>query len=145
MIVHIASRRCEGWHPSPATSTGPVASVVLPIPSCPLSFLPQHLTPPPLTIAQVWSYPRAMATAETPGERIVVDIKSTIIYMLIVYIQLSVDQSIYRHILLTTVLSTNKFLWRKGGGAFMSLTYILYYIYIIIIKCFLSYVGNVSM
>ncbi len=41
---------------------------MLPIPSCPLLFLPQHLTPPPATIAHVCSSPEAMAMAERPGE-----------------------------------------------------------------------------
>ncbi len=52
---------------SPATSAGRVASVVLPIPSCPLLLLPQHLTPPPLTTAHVWEPPTAMGAAVVPA------------------------------------------------------------------------------
>ncbi len=37
------------------------------MPSCPLKLTPQHLTPPPASIAHVWLAPRAMAVAETPA------------------------------------------------------------------------------
>jgi hypothetical protein len=57
---------CRGGHLSPATSTGLVASVLLPMPSSPSLLKPQHLTPPPLTIAHVRPRPVAMATAKTP-------------------------------------------------------------------------------
>ncbi len=64
----VQERTSEGGHPSPATSAGRVVvSVVLMMPSCPLPLAPQHLTPPPLTIAHVCIDPRAMVTAETPG------------------------------------------------------------------------------
>ncbi len=56
-----------GGRPSPATSAGLVACVLLPMPSSPFQLAPQHLTPPPLTIAHVWYPPRAMATAEMPA------------------------------------------------------------------------------
>jgi hypothetical protein len=41
--------------------------VVLSIPSWPLVFLPQHFTPPPVTITHVQEPPTAMAVAVTPG------------------------------------------------------------------------------
>ncbi len=62
-------RHTQGGGQSPSTSTKLVASVVVPMPSCPFQFRPQHLTPPPLTIAHVWYPPRAMATAEMPARR----------------------------------------------------------------------------
>ena len=37
----------------PTTFTGMLLLVVVPSPNCPVSFLPQHLTPPALVIAQV--------------------------------------------------------------------------------------------
>src|SRR5207237_1185347 len=46
---------------SPETSTGVWRSVVVPSPSWPQSLLPQHLTPPALVRAQVWSPPAAIA------------------------------------------------------------------------------------
>jgi hypothetical protein len=71
LCVNIVSRRREGGLPSPATSTGlaRVASILMPMPSCPFQLAPQHLTPPPIEITHVCSSPRAMATADTPGER----------------------------------------------------------------------------
>ncbi len=50
---------------SPGTSTGLDWSSVSPMPNWPLKLLPQHLTPPPLAIMQVWRYPKAIAMAET--------------------------------------------------------------------------------
>jgi hypothetical protein len=70
LLLNTISRRCEG-HPSPATSTGLVDSILLPMPSCPFQLAPQHLTPPPIAITHVCSSPTAMATAETSGERAV--------------------------------------------------------------------------
>ena len=43
------------------TSTGTKLLVVLPLPSCPYSLLPQHLTAPPLVMAQLWALPALMA------------------------------------------------------------------------------------
>ena len=40
--------------------------IMVQLPSCPLLLSPQHLTYPPLTIAQEWEAPKAMAVAETP-------------------------------------------------------------------------------
>jgi hypothetical protein len=37
------------------------------MPSWPTSLLPQHFTPPPITIAHVWKTPVAMAMAEPPA------------------------------------------------------------------------------
>jgi hypothetical protein len=44
------------------TCTGVVLFVVLPLPSWPLSFAPQHCTPP-FTTAQVWNLPAATVCA----------------------------------------------------------------------------------
>ncbi len=52
---------------APGTATGLVCCEVFPMPSCPLTLPPQHLTPPPSTIAHVWLAPKAMAVAETPA------------------------------------------------------------------------------
>src|SRR3989304_437900 len=52
---------------SPRTSTGARLPVVVPLPSCPKSFLPQHLTPPSVVSAQVWGLPTS--TAATPLAR----------------------------------------------------------------------------
>src|SRR5437588_329975 len=46
---------------SPETSTGVERLVVVPSPTCPQAFQPQHLTPPVLVIAQLWEEPAAMA------------------------------------------------------------------------------------
>ena len=46
---------------SPDTSTGVVRSVVVPSPSCPKLFRPQHLTPPVSVSAHVWEPPAAIA------------------------------------------------------------------------------------
>src|SRR5689334_25192156 len=43
----------ESTSVSPDTGTGVSRSKVVPSPSCPLSFWPQHLTEPPLSKAQV--------------------------------------------------------------------------------------------
>ncbi len=51
---------------APATSAGLYLFSVLPMPSWPALFKPQHLTPPPVTIAHVLISPEAMATAEIP-------------------------------------------------------------------------------
>src|SRR5438874_53966 len=48
---------------SPLTSTGTLLSVVVPFPSSPAPFCPQHLTAPPLVTAQVSSMPASMAAA----------------------------------------------------------------------------------
>ncbi len=53
--------------PAPDTGTGLACCEVLPMPSCPALLSPQHLTPPPASIAHVWLNPRAMAVAETPA------------------------------------------------------------------------------
>jgi len=45
----------------PETSTGKLLHVVVPSPSRPLLFCPQHLTPPVLKSAQVWEPPAAIA------------------------------------------------------------------------------------
>src|SRR3990172_8273091 len=45
----------------PETSTGTLFSIVMPFPSSPLSLEPQHLPPPSLVSAQVWSAPAAIA------------------------------------------------------------------------------------
>src|SRR5438552_10668582 len=47
---------------SPTTSTGVARLIVVPSPSWPQAFQPQHLTPPPLVSAQVWAESAAMAT-----------------------------------------------------------------------------------
>src|SRR5256885_2076253 len=39
----------------PATSTGVLLAVIVPSPSPPLLLSPQHFTPPPVVITQVWS------------------------------------------------------------------------------------------
>jgi hypothetical protein len=49
---------------SPLTGTGVELSLKLPLPNWPTSFLPQHLTAPPLARAQLCSSPAA--TAVTP-------------------------------------------------------------------------------
>ena len=55
--------------PSPRfTVTGLLASCVLPMPSWPLLFEPQHLTPPPEMSKQVCWNPRARAVEEISGE-----------------------------------------------------------------------------
>src|SRR3712207_5367873 len=46
----------------PVTSTGVDETDVVPLPSCPLSFTPQHLTPPGFSSAQVWLEPADTAT-----------------------------------------------------------------------------------
>src|SRR5215212_8258444 len=45
----------------PTTPTGVVRAVVVPSPSSPARFVPQHLTAPEVTRAQVWSEPAAIA------------------------------------------------------------------------------------
>src|SRR3990172_8874048 len=45
----------------PETSTGLLLSVVVPLPSWPEPLEPQHLTPPSLVSAHVWSRPAAIA------------------------------------------------------------------------------------
>src|SRR5689334_14133513 len=45
----------------PLTLTGVVWSVVVPSPSWPYLFHPQHLTPPSRVTTQVWAYPAARA------------------------------------------------------------------------------------
>ncbi len=74
MYMYKARKRMfkdEGREPS--TSSGLHQShhpgMLLPMPRCPLSLLPQHLTPPPVAMMQVWPQPHAMAVAETPGGR----------------------------------------------------------------------------
>jgi hypothetical protein len=52
---------------APATSVGCVEASVLPMPSCPSLLAPQHLTPPPVTMAHVCHRPMAMATVAIPG------------------------------------------------------------------------------
>jgi hypothetical protein len=47
------------------TVTGEVLVVPLPSPSCPLESLPQHLTDPVVSLAQVWSPPAATVVACT--------------------------------------------------------------------------------
>jgi hypothetical protein len=51
----------------PETSTGVGRSVVVPSPSCPKRFQPQHLTPPASVSAHVCASPAAIAI--TPLER----------------------------------------------------------------------------
>ena len=46
---------------SPLTSTGTLLSVFVPFPSWPKPLKPQHLTPPALVSAQVWTPPAAIA------------------------------------------------------------------------------------
>ncbi len=53
--------------PAPGTSTGLNRSPVLPMPSWPRSFIPQHFTVPPVTMTHVWACPMATALAYTPG------------------------------------------------------------------------------
>ena len=53
--------------PAPGTSTGLYRSPVLPMPSWPRSFIPQHFTVPPVTMTHVWACPMATALAYTPG------------------------------------------------------------------------------
>src|SRR5207244_9008719 len=53
---------------SAETSTGACRPVVVPSPSSPRSFRPQHLTPPPLVNAQVWSAPAATARAQPAAQ-----------------------------------------------------------------------------
>ncbi len=53
--------------PPPGTATGLVCCSLLPMPSCPKSLRPQHLTPPPASIAHVCKAPRAMAVVEKPA------------------------------------------------------------------------------
>src|SRR5512143_3498147 len=48
----------------PLTETGVRRLVCVPSPSCPLVFVPQHLTAPPLVSAQLWTLPTA--TEVTP-------------------------------------------------------------------------------
>jgi hypothetical protein len=52
---------------APGTSAGfnTGCPVVFPMPSWPYPLPPQHLTPPPATMAHVWKTPVAMAMAET--------------------------------------------------------------------------------
>ena len=47
----------------PETSTGVVLSIVLPSPSCPLPFLPQHITLPSVSTTHECSCPAAMLVA----------------------------------------------------------------------------------
>ena len=47
----------------PDTSTGEVRSVVVPSPSWPYTFLPQHITLPSVSRAHEWKAPRAMLVA----------------------------------------------------------------------------------
>jgi hypothetical protein len=47
----------------PDTSTGVVRVVVVPSPSWPLLFLPQHLIAPPVSRAHEWYFPRARLVA----------------------------------------------------------------------------------
>jgi hypothetical protein len=51
----------------PETCTGADLDVVVPSPSCPASFLPQHITPPFVVSTQVWLPPAAIA--DTLNER----------------------------------------------------------------------------
>ena len=48
---------------NPETSTGVVRSLVVPSPSSPYSFRPQHFTLPSVSTAHEWSPPRAMLVA----------------------------------------------------------------------------------
>src|SRR6266508_2803594 len=50
-----------GYHH--VTSTGTIDPVILPSPSCPTTFSPQNMTPPPPTTAQALSEPILTATA----------------------------------------------------------------------------------
>ena len=50
-----------------ATATGTKLSVVLPLPSCPLKFLPQQLTAPVFNNAHVWEPPAVIETAVAPS------------------------------------------------------------------------------
>ena len=52
----------------PSMKVGVERAVVVPSPSCPLAFEPQQSTPPPVTIAQVCSYPAVAAV--TPEVRL---------------------------------------------------------------------------
>jgi hypothetical protein len=58
--------------PKPTSTTMPGCSTVFPAPSCPWLLLPQHLTPPPVTIAHVCVPPAANAVAVTPAEGAVI-------------------------------------------------------------------------
>src|SRR5690606_33047667 len=55
--------------PSPATVTGSGRMMVLPSPSWPDAFAPQHFTAPPAATAQLWNAPvlRAVTPLSSPG------------------------------------------------------------------------------
>jgi hypothetical protein len=53
--------------PGTVTATELISCNVIPIPSWPALLLPQHMTPPPDTMAHVWTLPAAMAEAERTG------------------------------------------------------------------------------
>src|SRR5690606_11883435 len=53
--------------PSPPTSTGLAESAVVPSPSCPLSFLPQHATVPTSRTAQLKLEPASTSTRSLSG------------------------------------------------------------------------------
>src|SRR3990172_3409111 len=52
--------------PRPTTSTGVARCVVVPSPSWPSKFRPQHFTPPPAVRAHVWSLPAAICATPLP-------------------------------------------------------------------------------
>lgn len=67
------------------TSTGVELSVVLPSPSWPTLFKPQHLTPPALVTAQVWSDPASIDTNVTgAGAMVVVDEVELVVVVVVV-------------------------------------------------------------
>src|SRR5437588_176529 len=53
--------------PRPGTSIGTRRLVVVPSPSCPYAFQPQHLIPPAPSSAQVWSRPAYSAFTPLPS------------------------------------------------------------------------------
>jgi hypothetical protein len=51
----------------PTTAVGVVRELVVPSPSCPESFLPQHVTPPVVVNAQEWASPATTAVTPLPN------------------------------------------------------------------------------